>query len=204
MCVTQNDGHTQGSYYPYISKLKLSYNIDDRTQLALLLWELLKTCDPGQHDVDAFKKIVDLIHKIVKEDSKRLREAHGECYVQVTEKQMLWVQCIQALIAQRETRGFGEELSIEERKQRENASRGMHRMTTKLSNWEWMTQITSSIFSGLLPDDAMESWPKDDELAFNEELLVCFGLRERQSTPPKPAKAGGLLKVIPTGEKSEM
>jgi hypothetical protein len=204
MCLTQNDSQTQGSYSPYVSKLNLTHNIDDRTQLALRLPELLEICDPGLHDVDDFKSIVDLIVRIMRTDTKRLREAYGRRYNQITEKQELWVRCAYALIAQRETTGFSEEWSDEELKQIGKALTGMYRIKDKLGSWEWMTENPSSVFSGLLPEKAMDSSLDKHALAFNEELLVCFGVQERQSTPPKPAEAGRLLEVTPMDKNWEM
>jgi hypothetical protein len=78
----------------------------DRIDLAVELLKLLKTKDPGCHEIVDMKRMIGIIETIALNDDERLRKALGDTYDKYKTALDRWLACLRTLIEFRETTGL--------------------------------------------------------------------------------------------------
>jgi hypothetical protein len=74
-------------------------DLDNHTRLRPELLEMLLACDPGNHDLNAMKRILGLIKKIWKDDKSRLKEVYGYNFDRFNTTRIHWLEGMEELLA---------------------------------------------------------------------------------------------------------
>jgi hypothetical protein len=75
----------------------------NRTRFSSQLLGMLRVCDPGNHDLDAMRKILKLTKSIWKESEKDLKEVYGHKFDQFNKTCIYWLEGMEELVAIRDT-----------------------------------------------------------------------------------------------------